>query len=116
MRSTVVAARGSACLTCLLSMLWICVARAATEVVPDLSVRAEANDNPRLRTGDEDTVAQSTAGRLVGEARISLNNYGERGEFAFEPAVRTDVYESSANEDLQSTDWYLRARGRRDWQ
>jgi hypothetical protein len=99
----------------LLALLPVSYAHSATEVVPQARITAETNDNPRLRADDEVTGADRTASRLVAEVGLSYASFGPRGELSLEPAIRSDTYADALDDELESTDLYLRSRGQRRW-
>ena len=92
------------------------VTLAAWEVVPDIELAVEARENARLRedatvaTGDGDTT------RMLFNGRFSMANIGERGDFFIEPRIRADAYADADDDDLQSDDYFLNARGRYTWE
>jgi hypothetical protein len=101
-----------------LVVLWAGVAHGAWEFVPTLSLEAETNDNPRLlpESPQIELLSGDPASRLLLDARALFVNYGARGEFSVEPAVRTDTYTEPENDDLQSTDIFLRTATEYRWQ
>jgi hypothetical protein len=86
-------------------------ARAATDVVPEIRIVAEANDNPRLREDDVPAELRPSATRLVAEARVGVTKYEELSEGTFEAALRSDMYADDTDEDLESNDVFLRGSG-----
>jgi len=116
MRPTVVSLRALPYLVGMLLSLSGRDAQSATEVIPDVSISAEVDDNPAMVADDDPLALRRSASRLVAEASIGLVSFTPRAELAFEPAVRSDAYEDPANEELESTDWYLRGRGRWTWE
>ena len=80
------------------------------EAIPDITLEAEANDNPALRSGaDVQYVDEST--RLIADAMFRFRNAEPRGELTFEPRVRQDAYAEEEEQDLESTDLFLRSNG-----
>lgn len=105
--------------------LWLCApllgapaANAAWDFAPEFSIAAESDDNPRLIADDAAAALgqDDAATRLLAEARLQFVNNGERGELSFAPALRTDAYMDEADDDLQSTDGFLRATGQYRWE
>lgn len=89
-------------------------AQSATEVVPNVSISAETNDNPVMVTDEDPLELRRSASRLLAEATVSVVSFAPNREFAFEPTVRSDAYDNPADEEFESTDWFLRSRGRWD--
>ena len=80
--------------------------------VPDVSLKAEANDNPALNTvGGTDTQVIDQASRLLADAVVRIRKVEPRGEISFEPRVRGDVYAEEEAKVLESTDFFLRSSG-----
>lgn len=90
---------------------------AAWEVVPDLSLRVHARDNPRLNVdgvvGAED---DDSATSMQFNGRFAFANVSPRSELFVEPRIRTDAYADRADEELESDDLFLDVRGERRWQ
>ena len=87
-------------------------ARADWEAIPDISLKAEANDNPALNTiGATDSPLIDEANRLLADVSMRIRNAQPRGELWFEPRVRGDVYAEEEAKRLESTDFYLRSNG-----
>jgi hypothetical protein len=86
-------------------------AQAATDVVPEFRIAAEANDNPRLREDDVPAELRASASRLVAEVRVGITKYTERSDGTFEAALRSDMYADAADDDLESNDLFLRGAG-----
>jgi hypothetical protein len=87
-------------------------ARADWEAIPDISVKAEANDNPALNTvGATDAQLIDEANRLLADVALRIRNAQPRGELWFEPRVRGDVYAEEEAKRLESTDFFLRSSG-----
>lgn len=111
------AGRRFALCTCM-AVLAASAARADWEFAPEISIEAESDDNPRLI--DDDTAAalgqDDAATRLLAEARLRFSNAGPRGRLALAPALRTDAYMDEADDDLQSTDGFLRSSGQYRWE
>jgi hypothetical protein len=97
-------------------MLWLIsagAARGASEIVPELSIMAESNDNPRL-VADAPELAlpgDDAATRLLADVSLLYRGYDERGEFTLQPRLRSDMYKDSSDQDLESTDVFLRSSG-----
>ena len=85
------------------------------ESVPDITLEAEANDNPTLNSGlgglpGELPEIDSTS-RLLADVVLRLRNAGPRAELTFEPRVRRDMYAEDEAQALESTDVFLRSSG-----
>jgi hypothetical protein len=93
-----------------LASLWLVPAQAVVDFVPQIRLLADSNDNPRLRP-----VQENDAQALAVDARITLTNFGERGNIFVEPRVRLSAYADEDDEDLESDDWWVRSYGRYDW-
>ena len=112
--------QGFACASFLLLSAWTPAANvvlAAWEVVPDLELAVEARDNARLR---EDLAVtpqnDDTTTRMLFSGRFSMANIGQRSDLFVEPRIRTDAYADAQDDELQSDDYYLNARGRYIWE
>ena len=82
------------------------------EAVPDVTLKAEANDNPALNSvGGTNTQVIDQASRLLADAVLRIRNVQPRGEISFEPRVRGDVYAEEEAKALESTDFFLRSSG-----
>jgi hypothetical protein len=82
------------------------------EAVPDITLKAEANDNPALNSvGGSDTQVIDEASRLLADAVLRIRKVEPRGELSFEPRVRGDVYAEEEAKVLESTDLFLRSSG-----
>src|SRR6185503_2317279 len=82
------------------------------EAVPDVTLKAEANDNPALNSvGGSNTQVIDQASRLLADAVLRIRNVQPRGEISFEPRVRGDVYAEEEAKVLESTDFFLRSSG-----
>jgi hypothetical protein len=90
---------------------WIAPALGAVDVVPQISLLADSNDNPRLRPEQE-----NEAQRTLVDARVTLTNVGQRGNIFVEPRVRVSAYADEDDEDLENNDWWIRTYGEYDWQ
>ena len=62
------------------------------EAIPDITLKAEMNDNPALNTvGTADAQLIGEASRLLADASVRIRNAQPRGEISFEPRVRGDM-------------------------
>lgn len=80
------------------------------EAVPDISLKAEMNDNPGLHSAGSAPLVDE-ASRLLADVALRIRNAEPRGELTFEPRVRHDVYAEDEAQPLESTDWFLRSDG-----
>jgi hypothetical protein len=112
MKPTVVSVQPLACLIGALLALSARDAQSAAEIVPNVRISAETNDNPAMASDEDPLGVRRAATRVIAEASVGLVNFGPQGEFVFEPRVRSDAYDDPADQQLESTDWYLPARGR----
>jgi hypothetical protein len=80
------------------------------EAIPDISLKAETNDNPALHSGEAVQFIDQV-NRLLADATLRIRNAEARGELTFEPRVRSDVYAEEEAKGLESTDLYLRSNG-----
>jgi hypothetical protein len=94
-----------------MAMLWLAPAHAAWDVVPEIGLLVDNNDNPRLEPADPDD-----ASRSVLDARVTLSNFGERGNIFVEPRVRANAYADDDDEDLENDDAFFRSYGQYGWQ
>jgi hypothetical protein len=86
--------------------------QAAWETIPDVTLKAEMNDNPALNTiGQTDTQVIDEASRLLADASVRIRKAEPRGEITFEPRVRGDMYAEEEARILESTDLFLRSNG-----
>src|SRR5687767_9363915 len=92
------------------SMLPAARGYAEWEAIPDISLEAEMNDNPALRSG-ADLVLVDEATRLLADVMLRIRNAEPRGEITFEPRVRQDAYAEEEEQALENTDVYLRSNG-----
>ena len=81
------------------------------EFVPDVDVAASRLDNPRLQVDD----TEGTSSRVVLDARVRAQNYGQRGFFYLEPRVRADIYRDDEDSDLDGDDLFLRSAAQYRW-
>jgi hypothetical protein len=82
------------------------------EMVPDITLKAEANDNPALNSvGGNGTQVIDQASRLLADAVVRIRKVEPRGEISFEPRVRGDMYAEEEAQVLESTDFFLRSSG-----
>jgi hypothetical protein len=108
-----------------------CVTYATTgyadwEAIPDITLEAEANDNPTLNVGvatplpatppDVPPTVQpqptvDSASRLLADVVLRLRRVEPRGEISFEPRVRRDAYLDEEARGFESTDVFLRSSG-----
>jgi hypothetical protein len=87
------------------------LAQAAWDFLPEVTLEAEANDNPALNDGLATFGAVDDASRLLADARLRLRRVEPRGELMFEPRVRGDAYAEQEAQQLESTDVFLRSNG-----
>jgi hypothetical protein len=80
------------------------------ETIPDITLEAEMNDNPALRSG-ADAVFLDEGSRLIADVMMRFRNAEPRGELTFEPRVRQDAYAEDEAQVLESTDVFLRSNG-----
>ena len=88
------------------------VGHADWELVPDITLKAEANDNPALNSvGGAGPQVIDQASRLLADAVVRIRKVEPRGEISFEPRVRGDMYAEEEAQVLESTDLFLRSSG-----
>jgi hypothetical protein len=88
-------------------------AHAAWEVVPDLTVSAHNDKNPRF---DQDGPAEPSTTSAIFDAAADIANFTDRGFLTFEPRLRAYRYADSADSDLESEDVFMEGSGERRWQ
>src|SRR5688500_4751096 len=94
-----------------MAMLWLAPAHAAWDAVPEIGLLVDNNDNPRL----EPTNPREAARRVI-DARVTLSNFGERGNIFVEPRIRANSYADEEDEDLENDDKFFRSYGQYAWQ
>jgi len=89
--------------------------QAQWETVPDISLKAESNDNPALDSGFGATPGSippiDSANRLLADVVLRFRRSEPRGDLTFEPRVRRDLYAEDEAKELESTDVFLRSSG-----
>jgi hypothetical protein len=85
---------------------------AAVEVIPDVTLSTDANDNARLNDDGD----KKSSSRTALDAGLTLASFTERSTLTFEPRVTTDAYADSADSELEATEYYVAAAGRRNGQ
>jgi hypothetical protein len=92
----------------------ISLSHAAWDVLPRVETLVLANDNVRMEEDSAGTATNSTRARIDGRVRFSTFN--ERGNLYVEPRVRADIYTEKENDDLESTNTYVRSAGSYSWE
>ena len=88
-------------------------ARAAWEFVPDLSISAHNDKNPRF---DQDGPAEPSSTSAVFDVAANIANFTDRSYLTFEPRLRAYQYADSSDSDLENEDIYIRGSGEHRWQ
>src|SRR5262245_23011667 len=89
-------------------------AQAAWDFVPNLDIRAQQQDNPRY-VPDNASVLKDSASSAMLDLGLEMATYTDRGSLVFAPDVIAYRYAGSSNDDLESTDWYLKGTGQYSW-
>jgi hypothetical protein len=85
---------------------------AAVEFIPAVTLFADTSDNARLEGKDE----AESASRMGLDAGFTLANFTETSSLTFEPRVTTDAYADSVDSELEATEYFVAAAGRKDGQ
>jgi hypothetical protein len=88
------------------------LARAAWDMVPEVSLSVDADDNVLL----DGTGGEQSASRTALDAAFRLSNFNERGYIYIEPRIVADSYSDTEAKAYETEDTYFTAAGTYRWQ